>query len=132
MLNLFFNKFKSSLETLKDILKDVNKMSNDPEGMITEARILNLAHEIHIRMFPVYTFKLMNLSLEHDSSEPSESVESLVNDIVVRLLRMGKFLNDQSKGQLKKEMIDNLHENHPEFFPNQSIHLIYSANRWEK
>lgn len=108
------------METIKDILRDVKKMNNDPEGMITEARILNIAHEIHIRLFPVYTFKLMNLSLEHDSSEPSESVESLVNDIVVRLLRMGKFLNDQSKNQLKKEMIDNLHENHPEFFPNQS------------
>ena len=33
-----------------------------------------------------------------------------------------KYLNDQSKGQLKKELIENLHEQHPEFFPNQSRH----------
>lgn len=98
----------------------MRKMIKDPEGMVTDAKILNMAHEVHIRMFPVYTFKLMNLSLEHDSSEPSESLETLVNDMVIKLLRMGKYLNDQSKGQLKKEVIENLHEQHPEFFPNQS------------
>lgn len=47
----------------------------------------------------------MNLSLEHDSSEPSDSIESLVSDITVRLLRLGKFLNDQSKVIIEKNYL---------------------------
>ena len=39
----------------------------------------------------------MNLSLEHDSSDPGESEEVLVNDIITRLLRLGKFLHDNAK-----------------------------------
>ena len=39
----------------------------------------------------------MNLSLEHDSSEPTDGTETLVTDIVTKLLRLGKFLNDQYK-----------------------------------
>ncbi|RMZ98877.1 hypothetical protein BpHYR1_036267 [Brachionus plicatilis] len=128
--SLFVHVIESSSETIKDILKDMRKMMDDPEGMVTDARILNMAHEVHIRMFPVYTFKLMNLSLEHDSSEPSESLETLVNDMVIKLLRMGKYLNDQSKGQLKKEIIENLHEHHPEFFPNQN-HANYLVKNQE-
>lgn len=111
---------ETSLETLKDILKDLETMHNNEDSMIAETRILNIAHEIHIRLFPVYTFKMMNLSLEHESSEPTETTEALVGDILVRLLRMGKFLYDQAKTQLKKEVIDNLHEQHPELFPNQN------------
>ena len=72
-------------------------MHNNEDSMIAETRILNIAHEIHIRLFPVYTFKMMNLSLEHESSEPTETTEALVGDILVRLLRMGKFLYDQAK-----------------------------------
>ncbi|CAF0760054.1 unnamed protein product [Brachionus calyciflorus] len=130
---LFIHVIESSLDSIKEILKDVNRMSLGSDEMISEARILNIAHEIHIRMFPVYTYKLMNLSLEHDSTEPSESVESLVNDIIVRLLRMGKYLNDQSKGQFKKEMVESLHENHPEFFPNQNHanYLIRNQDLWD-
>jgi hypothetical protein len=99
-------------------------MHENSESMISETKILNLAHEIHIRLYPVYTFKMMNLSLEHDSSEPSETTETLVNDILTRLLRMGKFLFDQAKTQLKKEVIDSLHEQHPELFPNQSKYFF--------
>jgi hypothetical protein len=72
-------------------------MHNDPEGMIAESRLISIAHEIHVRLYPVYTFKMMNLSLEHDSSEPTDGTETLVTDIVTRLLRLGKFLNDQYK-----------------------------------
>lgn len=85
------------METIKDLLVDMEAMHQDPEGMIAESRILNFAHEIHIRLYPIYTFKIMNLTLEHDSSEPADSVETLVNDMIVRLLRLGKFLNDQAK-----------------------------------
>lgn len=113
---------ESSLETIKSFLTDIEIMHNDTEsGMIAESRIISMSHEIHVRLYPVYTFKMMNLSLEHDSSEPTESTETLVTDMVTKLLRMGKFLNDQYKIQLKKETIDNLHENHPEFLPNQNI-----------
>lgn len=66
-------------------------------GMIIESKIVNLAHEIHVRLFPVYTFKTMYLNLEHDSQEPSETIEQLVQEITVRLLRLGKFLTDNSK-----------------------------------
>lgn len=45
----------------------------------------------------MYCFKVLNLSIESNASDPSETVESLVGDIVVRFLRMGKFLTDQSK-----------------------------------
>ena len=72
-------------------------MHDDPEGMIAESRLISIAHEIHVRLYPVYTFKMMNLSLEHDSSEPTDGTETLVTDIVTRLLRLGKFLNDQYK-----------------------------------
>jgi hypothetical protein len=72
-------------------------MNQDPNGMIGESKILSFSHEIHIRLFPVYTFKMMNLSSEYDSSEPTDTVDTLVNDITTRLLRFGKFLNDQSK-----------------------------------
>lgn len=72
-------------------------MHNDQEGMIAESRIISISHEIHVRLYPVYTFKMMNLSLEHDSSEPTDGTETLVTDIVTKLLRLGKFLNDQYK-----------------------------------
>ena len=72
-------------------------MHNDADGMIAESRIISLAHEIHVRLYPVYTFKMMNLSLEHDSSEPTDGTETLVTDMITRLLRLGKFLNDQYK-----------------------------------
>ena len=63
----------------------------------------------------------MNLTAENDSSEPGDTVEALINDITVKLMRLGKFLNDNSKGtQFKKEFNDNLHDQHPEFLPNQS------------
>lgn len=98
-------------------------MQNDTEnGWISESKIISFAHEIHIRLFPVYSFKHMNLTTESDSSEPSETAETLVNEITVKLMRLGKFLNDAAKGStFKKEFIDNLHEQHPEFLPNQSI-----------
>lgn len=65
--------------------------------MMAETKIINFAHEIHVRLFPVYTFKMMNLFLEHDSSEPTETIEALIHDIVIRLMRLGKFLTDNSK-----------------------------------
>lgn len=43
---LFTKKFKSSVETIKDILIDLNRICQDPDGMIIEAKILNFAHEI--------------------------------------------------------------------------------------
>ena len=88
---------KSSVETIKSILKDIESMHDEPEGMIAESKLLSLSHEIHIRLYPVYTFKMMNLSLEHDSSEPTDGTETLVVDIITKLLRLGKFLNDQYK-----------------------------------
>ncbi len=66
----------------------------------------------------------MNLSLEYDSSEPSETSDVLVNEMLVRLLRLGKFLNDNTKTQFKKESIDTIHEQHPEFLPNQSMYVL--------
>jgi len=92
-------------------------MHNDPEGMIAESRLISIAHEIHVRLYPVYTFKMMNLSLEHDSSEPTDGTETLVTDIVTRLLRLGKFLNDQYKVKdicYKKKL--NSKVNQKEFF----------------
>ena len=72
-------------------------MHLDPEGMIEDSRVLSIDHEIHVRLYPIYVFKIMHLSLEYDSNDPSESVENLVNDIITRLLRLGKLLTDQSK-----------------------------------
>ena len=117
---LFVHLIESSTETIKMVIDDLNRMQSDPEGMIADSRILSYAHEVHIRLYPFYAYKTMNLSLEHDSSEPSESVETLVNDIVLRLLRLGKYLVENTKVQSKKEFIDSLHDSHPEFFPNQS------------
>jgi hypothetical protein len=59
--------------------------------------------------------------LEYDSSEPAESAEVLINETIVRLLRLGKFLYDNHRTQFKKEVIDNIHEQHAEFLPNQSM-----------
>jgi hypothetical protein len=110
---------ESSFQTINDILIDIQQMTADEETtMIGETRILNYSHEIQVRLFPIYIYKMMNLNSEHNVSDPSESIETLINDILVRLLRLGKFLND--KNSLKKETIDNLHEQHPEFMPNQS------------
>ena len=74
------------------ILNDINKSLEEPDGMLQDAKILNFTHEIHMRLFPPFVVKNMNLSLEHDSSEPSDTPETLVNDIVTRLLRLGKYL----------------------------------------
>lgn len=71
--------------------------ANEEEGMIQEAKIITFAHEVQIRLFPVYTFKMMNLKSEHDSNEATETAEQLVSEISTRLLRLGKFLNDNSK-----------------------------------
>lgn len=118
---LFFHVLESSLETIRQILDDITTMQEDEvEGMIAEAKLLVMAHEVNVRLFPVYTFKMMNLVMEHDSTEPSETIDSLVHEQTVRLLRLGKFLNDNSKNQFKKELIDNLHDQHPEFLPNQN------------
>ena len=92
---LFF--LKTSLEGLKELFKDMEAMQLDPEGMIEDSRVLSIDHEIHVRLYPVYVFKIMYLSLEYDSNDPSESVENLVNDIITRLLRLGKLLTDQFK-----------------------------------
>jgi len=118
---LFFHVIESSLETIRNILEDIEEMrANEQEGMIQEAKIITFAHEVHIRLFPVYTFKIMNLHLEHDSNETTETAEQLVAEISTRLLRLGKFLHDNSKNQFKKDLINNLHDQHPEFLPNQS------------
>jgi hypothetical protein len=77
-----------------------------------------------MRVFPLYVYKMMNLSLESDSSEPTDSVDTLAGEIVTRLLRLGSFLNEASKIQFKKEIVDNIHEQHPEYLPNQSISLF--------
>ena len=82
---------------MKTIFKDLETMHSDAEGMVAESRIISLAHEIHVRLYPVYTFKMMNLSLEHDSSEPTDGTETLVTDMITKLLRLGKFLSDQYK-----------------------------------
>lgn len=97
-------------------------MQNDAEnGWISESKIISFAHETHVRLFPVYSFKIMNLTTENDSSEPGDTQEALINDITVKMMRLGKFIYDNAKGsQFKKEFIDNLHEQHPEFLPNQS------------
>jgi hypothetical protein len=79
---------------------------------------------IHMRVFPLYVYKMMNLSLEFDSSEPTDSMETLVGEIVTRLLRLGSYLNEASKIQYKKEIVDNVHEQHPEYLPNQSMKLF--------
>ncbi len=99
-------------------------MHADAEGMISDSKILNVTHEISVRLFPVYTFKMVNLVMEHDSTEPSETLDALVQEQIVRVLRMGKFLNDNSKNQFKKELIDNMHDQHPEFLPNQSENYL--------
>jgi hypothetical protein len=39
----------------------------------------------------------MNLTSESDSNEPGETIEVLINEITVKLLRLGKFLNDNAK-----------------------------------
>ena len=117
---LFFHVIESSVSTIYQILQDLQTMHADEEGMISDSKILNVAHEISVRLFPVYTFKMVNLVMEHDSTEPSEMLDALVQEQIVRVLRMGKFLNDNSKNQFKKELIDNMHDQHPEFLPNQS------------
>lgn len=111
---------ESSIETIKEILTDLERMHADSDEMISETKILNVDHEIHIRLFPIYTFKMMNLTLESGASDPNETVDAICTEMMTRLLRMGKFLYDQAKGTLKKETIDALHETHPEFLPNQS------------
>lgn len=133
------------MDVIKVVLSDMNDMINNPDGLISEAKVLNIARDIsflfelnfiliymiiiyyilnysyvNIRLFPFYTYKIMNLVLEYDSSEPSETTETLVNETLVRLLRFGKFLNDNTKTQYKKESIDSIHEQHPDFLPNQS------------
>ncbi len=108
------------MNTINQILQELQTMHADQEGMISESKILNVSHEINVRLFPVYTFKMVNFVMEHDSSEPTETLDSIVNEQIVRVLRMGKFLNDNFKNQFKKDLIDNLHEQHPEFLPNQS------------
>lgn len=129
---LFFHVIESSLETIRQILNDLEGMKLTDTGMIIESKIVNLAHEIHVRLFPVYTFKTMYLNLEHDSQEPSETIEQLVQEITVRLLRLGKFLTDNSKNQFKKDIVDNLHDQHPEFLPNQNIanYLLKCQELW--
>ena len=74
----------------------------------------------------------MNFSLEYDSSEPSETVDVLVNETLTRLLRFGKFLNDNAMTQFKKESIDTIHEQHPEFLPNQSKLLQHNISTTNK
>lgn len=98
----------------------MDDMINNPNGLIGEAKLINIARDVNIRLFPFYTSKVMNLSIEFDSAEPTETVDVLVNETIVRLLRLGKFLNDNTKTQFKKETIDTIHEQHPEFLPNQS------------
>ena len=98
----------------------MDDMINNPNGLIGEAKLINIARDANVRLFPFYTAKVMNLSIEFDSSEPTETVDVLVNETIVRLLRLGKFLNDNTKTQFKKETIDTIHEQHPEFLPNQS------------
>lgn len=104
---LFFHVIESSLETIRSILEDIEEMrANEEEGMIQEAKIITFAHEVHVRLFPVYTFKMMNLNVEHDSNETTETVEQLVSEMSTRLLRLGKFLSDNSKVILKPFLIN--------------------------
>lgn len=45
---LIINVIETSLETIKDVLRDLVRMHNDPKGLITESKIICLAHEISL------------------------------------------------------------------------------------
>lgn len=110
--------FKSSIDVIKMILENMNDMiRNNENGPICDAKILNVSRDV-TRIFPLYLAKTMNLSSEYESSDPSESSDVLINDTINRLLKLGKFFYDRSP--IKKELVDTVHEKHPELLPNQS------------
>ena len=50
----------------------------------------------------------MNLTSESDSNEPGDTIEALISEITVKLIRLGKFLNDSAKVNIftKKKTIN--------------------------
>jgi hypothetical protein len=110
--------FKSSIDVIKTILQNMSEMiGNQDTGPIIDAKILNVARDV-TRIFPLYLTKIMNLTSEYESSDPSESSEVLINETINRLLKLGKYFHDRSP--VKKEFVDSVHEKHPELLPNQS------------
>lgn len=51
----------------------------------------------------MYAYKVMNLTSESDSNEPGDTIEALISEITVKLIRLGKFLNDSAKVNLSTQ-----------------------------
>jgi hypothetical protein len=71
-------------------------------------RLTHILIHVHIRIFPLYAYKVMNLTSESDSNEPGDTIEALISEITVKLIRLGKFLNDSAKVNIftKKKTIN--------------------------
>lgn len=116
------------LETTPDIMRtiieDMVKTTSQKASMITDARILNISHDIPMRTFPQWNYRTLNLhAMKTDDFETNEPLETTVLQILKQMLQLGVHISKQPKMNLKAAL-DSLVEKVPKLLPAQDV-LLY-------
>uniref|UniRef100_A0A2D4MN07 BLUF domain-containing protein n=1 Tax=Micrurus spixii TaxID=129469 RepID=A0A2D4MN07_9SAUR len=110
---------ESSSDVLHSVLRDLRDMEQQKRVLVLDAKILVMSHNLPARLFPQWSYKVLNLPERYLNYETSheEPVEATISECLTALLKLGKHLLRYPKSP--KNLPDHFLEKVPEFIVSQ-------------
>ncbi|XP_039211019.1 testis-expressed protein 47-like isoform X2 [Crotalus tigris] len=118
-LELRTNFLTSSSDVFYSVLRDLRDMEQQKRVLVLDAKILVVSHNLPSRLFPQWSYKMLNLPERYLNYETSheEPVEATISECLTALLKLGKHLLKYPKSP--KNLPDHFLEEVPEFIVSQ-------------
>ncbi|XP_062977593.1 testis-expressed protein 47-like [Elgaria multicarinata webbii] len=117
---------ESSSDVLYSVLRDLRDMEQQERVLVLDAKILIMSHNLPIRLFQQWNYKVLNMPERHLGYDTShqEAAEALISECLTALLKLGKHLLKYPKSP--KNLPDTILEKVPELIvPQDTIcHLL--------
>ncbi|XP_039211022.1 testis-expressed protein 47-like isoform X4 [Crotalus tigris] len=110
---------ESSSDVFYSVLRDLRDMEQQKRVLVLDAKILVVSHNLPSRLFPQWSYKMLNLPERYLNYETSheEPVEATISECLTALLKLGKHLLKYPKSP--KNLPDHFLEEVPEFIVSQ-------------
>ncbi|XP_060544625.1 testis-expressed protein 47-like isoform X2 [Pantherophis guttatus] len=110
---------ESSSDVLYSVLRDLRDIEQQKRVLVLDAKILVMSHNLPARLFPQWSYKVLNLPERYLKYETSheEPVEATISECLTTLLKLGKHLLRYPKSP--KNLPDHFLEKVPEFIVSQ-------------
>ena len=107
---VYLHVVEASWDIIISLINHLNSQRSAADTFEAECRVVFCSSDIPRRAFPLYSFRVLNLSITKVGEyKPSDSLDVVVVDSLKSVLRLGALLSAVSKAEYISTL-DNLHD----------------------